>query len=138
MDQQLVSRPQGLASERLEARSTFGALGVVGHRVELPARQLQPEQRVVELRRRAPERSGDLLDDLLLERGLRLLGVEATPEAVEVRALVSPTLQRQDECFPRRLRHDLPIPWATARADRPHDLPFPSDLPAHALPLALR
>src|SRR4029450_6538857 len=65
--------------------------------------ELEPEQRVVELRGGSPEGGRDLLHDLLLQRGVRLLDVEPLAEPVEIRALVADVLQLRDERLPRRL-----------------------------------
>src|SRR4029453_12417638 len=61
------------------------------------------------------ERGGDLLDDLLLQRRVRLLDVEALPEPIEVRALVAAVLELADERLPRRSPHR--VPNSTRRAE---------------------
>ena len=92
MDQQLVARLQRLVAQRIEARRAGCALvsSVTASR-SLPG-ELQPQQRESSFAARPSERGGDLLDDLLLQRRLRLLDVEAPAQPVEVRALVSAVL----------------------------------------------
>src|SRR5262245_34226625 len=107
MDQELVARLQRFVAERLEADHAGGRL-VTGRRVELAPGELEPEQRVVELRGGPPEGGRDLLHDLLLQRGVRLLDVEPLAEPVEIRALVAAVLQLGDERLPRRLPHHVP------------------------------
>src|SRR5262249_51304512 len=73
--------------------------------VELARRELEAQQREVELRLGPPEGARDLLDDLLLERRVRLLDVESGTQAVEIRTLVPAVLQLGDERLPGRLPH---------------------------------
>src|SRR5262245_53349305 len=104
MDQELVARAQRLVAEGVETSRAGCGVGR-GARVEIARRELQPQQSEVELRGGPPERGGDLLDDLLLQRRLCLLDVEALSQPIEVRALVAAVLQLADERLPRRAPH---------------------------------
>src|SRR5262249_10027140 len=107
MDQQVVTRPERLFAQGVE---TSGAGGhVVGGRggTEVPRRELQPEERRIELRGGAAEGGGNLLHDLLLQRGVGLLDGEPLAQSVEVRALVPAVLELAHESLPRRAAHRL-------------------------------
>src|SRR5262245_64904419 len=107
MDQELVARAERVVAKGIEASRSGGSVAG-GRRIEIACGELQPQQGVVELRSGPPERRGDLLDDLLLQRRVRLLHIEALSQPVEVRAPVAAVLELADKRLPGRSPHRVP------------------------------